>query len=179
MPANPKKRQATRSGAIKQVHDRAIQALKLKPSIGRGTSVTTSRLVDGLACDITRGDWKLRADLSPAEGGDGSGPSPSVYGEGALAACLTMGLAIAAARRGIEIVELSVEVAADWDIQGMYGLGDNIPPGYTKLRIAVDLDSGASPAEAEKLLADVVRNSPWMDVYRRANDVTVSLRPRS
>ena len=90
-----------------------------------------------------------------------------------------MGIAIAAARRGIEIVELSVEVAADWDIQGMYGLGDNIPPGYTKLRIAVDLDSGASPAEAEKLLADVVRNSPWMDVYRRANDVTVSLRPRS
>ena len=179
MTVSTKSRPTTRSGAIKQSHDRAIEALKLKPSIGQGTSVTTSRLVDGLACDITRGDWKLRADLSPAEGGDGSGPSPSVYGEGALAACLTMGLAIAAAQRGIEIAKLSVEVESDWDIRGMYGLGDNIPPGYTKVRILVDLDSSASTADADKLLADVVHNSPWMDVYRRNNDVAVSLRPKS
>lgn len=179
MTAGTKSRPTTRSGAIKQSHDRAIEALKLKPSIGQGTSVTTSRLVGGLACDITRGDWTLRADLSPGEGGDGSGPSPSVYGETALAACLTMGLAIAAARRDIEIAKLSVEVATDWDVQGMYGLGDNVPPGCTKVRISVDLNSSASAADTERLLADVIRTSPWMDVYRRSNDVAVSLRSKS
>jgi uncharacterized OsmC-like protein len=166
---------ATRSGLIKQSHDRTIEALKLKPSIGRGTSVTTSRLVEGLTCEITRGDLILRADLSPAEGGDGSAPSPGAYGESALAACLTMGCAIAAAQRGIEIRELSIKVSADWDIQGMYGLGDNVPAGYTRIRVAVDLDSSASTAEAERLVADVVGTSPWVDVYRRQNDVSVSL----
>lgn len=175
MRAMAKSKPAMRSGVIKQSHDRTIEALKLKPSIGLGTTVTTSRLIEGLACEITRGDLKLRADLSPAEGGDGSAPSPGAYGESALAACLTMGCAIAAAQRGIEIYRLAIEVASDWDIQGMYGLGDDVPAGYTKIRISVDLDSSASAADAEKLVADVVRTSPWVDVYRRQNDVSVRL----
>ena len=175
MKATAKIQPTTRSGIIKQSHDRTIEALKLRPSIGQGSTVTTSRLIGGLACEITRGDLTLRADLSPGEGGDGSGPSPSAYGESALAACLTMGFAIAAAQRGFEISRLSIEVACDWDIQGMYGLGDNVPAGYTKVRVAVDLDSSASATETEELLADVVGKSPWVDVYRRRNEVSVSL----
>lgn len=173
--ARAPRRSNTKAAAIKSSHERTIAAVKRKPSVGQGTSVTTARLLNGLACEITRGDWTLLADLGPGEGGDGSGPSPSVFGEGALAACLTMTIAIAAARRGIELTSLSVRVSSDWDLQGMYGLREDVPPGYTNVRIAVDMESSVSPDENDQLLAAAVANSPWVDVYRRGNDLTIDL----
>ncbi len=167
------------SATIKRIHDRNIKALKLRPSTGRGTSVTTARLTGGLACEISEGSWKFMADLGPGDGGDSKGPTPGVYGRGALASCLTMGIAFTAAQRGIALRGLSIEVAADWDAQGMYGLGDNVPPGYTALRVSVGIDSPASAQEIDELLADAVANSPYVDVFRRSHDMTVKLKAKA
>lgn len=159
---------------IKHAHERYIDTLKRRPSTGRGTSFMTTRSTGGLACEFSSGDWKFTADLSQAQGGDDKGPSPGTYVLGALTSCLVMGISVMAARRGIEIKGLAIETEADWDAQGMYGLGDNIPPGYTAIRLAVDIDSPAPPEEVDRLLADAAAISPNLDVFRRANDVTIS-----
>src|SRR5215475_4220914 len=100
---------------IKTVLDRNARALELRPAIGQGTAVTRVRLIDGLACQIEEGAWKLTADMSEKSGGANTGPNPGVLGRASLGSCLAIGYAMWAARRGIQIRSLDVEVQADYD----------------------------------------------------------------
>jgi hypothetical protein len=47
-----------------------------------------------------------------------------------------MGIEFMAAQRIIEVRALSIDTEADWGAQGMYGLGDTVPPGYASIRLA-------------------------------------------
>ena len=98
---------------IKTVLDRNAKALELRPSLGQGTAVTKVRLTGGLACQIEEGEWKLTADMSNKSGGAGAGPNPGILGRASLGSCLAIGYAMWAARRGIPIHSLEVEVHAD------------------------------------------------------------------
>jgi hypothetical protein len=92
--------------------DARAQREGVEPSaLGRqGTAVTRVRLVDGLACEIEEGAWKLVADMSPKSGGEGKGPNPGILGRGALGSCLAIGYAMWAARLGVPLTSLEVEV---------------------------------------------------------------------
>lgn len=165
----------TDAATIKAANDRTMKALERRPAMALGTSVTTANLLDGLACEIRQDDWAFKVDMGQSEGGDDTAPSPGFFGRGALAGCLAIGIAILSAQRGIPITRLSVEVAADWDWRGFYGLGENVVPGYTAIRVMVDLDSPAPREDVQAMLQGAVAHSPYVDVFRRQNDVTVTL----
>ena len=118
---------------IKKCFERNARALKLRPALGRGTATTTVRLVEGVACEIEDGPWKLSVDLSAKSGGSGAAPDPGVYGRGALGACMAICYAQWAARRDLPLDDLRVEVEADYDARGMFGVGDVIAD-YTAIR---------------------------------------------
>src|SRR3972149_4185870 len=69
---------------LKTALERNIKAIELRPSIGRGTAVTKVRIRDGCTAEIEDGGWKLIADESGKDGGNGEGPDPGVYGRAAL-----------------------------------------------------------------------------------------------
>src|SRR3972149_10763729 len=92
---------------LKTAIERNIKALKLRPSVGRGTATTTVKLRSGVTCDIEDGGWKLVADQGPGDGGDGLGPDPGVFGRAALGSCLAMGYAIWASQ--LDVTLASVE----------------------------------------------------------------------
>ena len=75
---------------IKNAFERVVKAFTAKPSLGLGTRKSTARLVNGLTCEITEGEWKLSADMAEAAGGNASAPTPGVYGRAALASCLAI-----------------------------------------------------------------------------------------
>jgi uncharacterized OsmC-like protein len=166
-------------GAIKRIHDRNATAVSLRPSSGKGTSITRCHVAGGLRCEITEGPWKFVADLSKNEGGQDCGPSPGVFGRGALASCLSMGIVILAAQREIPLEGVTIEVNADWDMRGMYGLAKDIPSGYTEIRVTVEIDSPAPHEVIKDLIAQAEQMSPYVDVFRRSNQFTVSLKERS
>ena len=93
--------------------ERNMKALQLRPSVGRGTAVTKVRIRDGCTAEIEDGGWKLIADESVKDGGNGEGPDPGVYGRAALGSCLAMGYAQWAAVLGVPIDSIDVEVHAD------------------------------------------------------------------
>ena len=153
---------------IRAIAERNIQLLALKPSRGHLTCATRARLVDGLRCEIEEGPWKLAADMPAKVGGDETAPTPGVLGRAALASCLTIGIAAWAARLGVPIDALEVEVHADFNARGELGIGDGVPPGYTEVRYAVSIQSPA-PADAVDQLLDLAeRHSPYLDVFGRA-----------
>jgi len=155
-------------GAIRAIVERNIELLALKPSRGHLSCATRARLVDGLRCEIEEGPWRFSADMPAKAGGDETAPTPGVLGRGALASCLTMGIALWAARLGVPLETLEVEVQADFDARGELGVGNGVPPGYSEVRYVVSIESPATREEVDQLLRMAERHSPYLDVFGRA-----------
>jgi uncharacterized OsmC-like protein len=152
--------------AIREIAERNMQLLAAKPARGHLTRATRARLVDGLRCEIEEGPWRFAADLPAKVGSDESAPTPGALGRGALASCLTIGIAAWAARLSVPLDAVEVEVQADFDARGELGMGD-VPPGYQEVRYAVAIESPAPKAELDRLLAMVERTSPYLDIFGR------------
>ncbi len=156
------------SASIREIAERNIQLLELKPTRGLRTGTTRARLTGGLRCEIEEGPWRLAADMPAKAGGDDTAPTPGVLGRGALASCLAIGVASWAARLDVAIEGVEVEVQADFDARGELGMGDDIPAGYSEVRYLIAIDSPASPDAIAGLLEQVQSCSPYIDVFGRA-----------
>lgn len=149
--------------------------LALKPTRGHLTGVTKARVVDGLRAEIEEGSWKLAADMPLKAGGDETAPTPGMLGRGALASCLAIGISMWAARLGVPIDELEVEVQADFDVRGELGVGD-VRAGYQEVRYQITIDSPASEKALIELLETAERHSPYVDVFSRGQTLKRALR---
>jgi uncharacterized OsmC-like protein len=132
-------------------------------------------LKPGLECELTEGPWKMTIAMGQKSGGTGAGPNPGTLGRGALGTCLALGYAMWAARLGVPLEALSVDIEADYDSRGELGLSDEIPPGYTQVRYTVNVTSPASQADVERVIDTADKYSPYRDVFMRAHDVQRTL----
>ena len=154
---------------IKTAIQRTQKALTLKPALGKGTGISKVRITDGLTCEIQEGNWKMNADMPTGVGGDGLAPTPGVYGRAALGSCLAIGYMMKAAELEIQITNLEVEVAADFDDGALLGTADkNIPPGYLEIRYTINIESDATEEKIMQLVDDGDAHSPYLDIFTRA-----------
>jgi uncharacterized OsmC-like protein len=151
---------------IRTTFERSIKAISLRPTVGRKTAVSRTRLADGLECEVEEGRWRLVSDLSEKGGGSGSGPDSGVLGRAALGTCLAMGVKMWAAYRGVPVAAVEVEVETDFDAGAQYGVGDS-PPGFTEVRYSIRVESGASESDVAAVIEEAERCSPWLDVFSR------------
>jgi uncharacterized OsmC-like protein len=166
----------TDAATVRVALERNIKAVTLRPAVGRGTAVTRARLKPGLECEVTDGPWRLVVGMTDKYGGTNAGPNPGVLGRGALASCLALGYAMWAARLGVAIESLEVEVQADYDVRGELGVADEVAPGYTQVRYLVTVESPAPEAEVRHALDTADRYSSYRDIFARAIDVRRELR---
>ncbi|HSP55144.1 MAG TPA: OsmC family protein [Dehalococcoidia bacterium] len=160
---------------LKTAIERNIKALKLRPSIGRGTATTVVRIREGTTCDVEDGPWKLVADEMPGDGGNGLGPDPGVLGRAALGTCIAMGYVMWAAVREVPLDSVEVTVEADYDGNALFGLDDSTPPGWSAMRYKAVISSPA-PEEAVRELVDFAdRHSSLLGSFERAVPVTREL----
>ena len=129
--------------SIKRKIERISQALTLKPSRGLGTGISTSRIENGLSCQVHEGDWTMKVDMPSQVGGNDSAPVPGFFGRGALGSCLAIGFKMFASKLGVHIDSIEVEVQADWDDGGLFGTSGS-PPGYLEVRYRFRVESSAS-----------------------------------
>lgn len=161
---------------IRSAMERNARALSLRPSVGQGTAVTRVRLLDGLTCEVEDGPWSLTVDMAEKSGGRNRGPNPGVLGRGALGSCLAVGYAMWAARRGVSLRSLEVEVHADYDARGELGVSDDVPPGYSRIRCVVTVESDAPEEEVLRVLDEAERYSPYWDVFSEARELEREVR---
>jgi uncharacterized OsmC-like protein len=152
---------------LKTAVGRAVQALTLKPSLGRSTGQSTVTVKDGFTCEVVEGPWRFTVDMPKSVGGAGAGPTPGVYGRGALGSCLAIGYLMWAAKMGVPIDALEVLVEADYDDNGLFGTAD-VLPGYSEVRYTVTVESSAPEAEVLRMLDEGDAHSPYLDIFRRA-----------
>jgi hypothetical protein len=107
---------------LRTLLERNAQAVSLRPSIWQFTGRTKVRLKPGLACECD--EWTLTAGSAPrmaATMPDRTG----VLGRGALGSCPAISYAMWAARLGVELDSLEVEIEADYDTRGELGVSDD------------------------------------------------------
>jgi organic hydroperoxide reductase OsmC/OhrA len=159
------------AGRIAKAIGRLEDAVAHKPGFGHSSSRSTTTLEDGLRCVTSEGDHRIETDLTAALGGDGSGPTPSALLRAALGSCLAMGYRLRAARHGVPVAAIRVEVETDSAIGGMLDPGSAFPPGFLEVRYCVEIDSRAPAGQVEALIDEGDRLSPVLDALTRANRV--------
>jgi uncharacterized OsmC-like protein len=148
--------------AIRKAFERCVKALSLRPLLGWPTSVSRTRIRQGLKCEIEEGAWKLTTDLPPRLGGTGSAPTPGVFGRAALGSCLAVGYMQHAAKLRVPIASVEVEVQADYDSQALFAVGK--APGYREVRYTVTVESSAPAEDVHRVIDEGDAHSPYLRV---------------
>jgi len=72
----------------------------------------------------------------------------------ALAACVTTSMVAHAAVRGIHIEELESELEGDIDLRGFLGLSNDVPRGFTDIRVKFKVKADVENMERLKRLTE-------------------------
>jgi uncharacterized OsmC-like protein len=120
----------------------------------------------------SRSHAPVQVDEPTSLGGGDSAPNPAEVLLGALGTCLSIGYALNAAARGIELKHLALELEGDIDLGVFSGLEEQGNPGYSDIRVRVQVQSEASPETLQALHEHVVRTSPILSTVARPVNVT-------
>lgn len=152
-----------------------IGAVKADPAKGQTQWRAVTNWKGGFQCESKIRDHTILMDEPAALGGTNTGPNMVESVLAAYGSCLTVGYTMNAARRGIKIKELRVELDGDLDLAGFFGLSDNVPPGFSGIRATVHLDADASPADIQALHEHVIKTSPVGCILKRPLGVSTEL----
>ncbi|MEN6335815.1 MAG: OsmC family protein [Phycisphaerales bacterium] len=136
------------NGIDLEVLQNTTNAIEQDPSLGKcrfratnkwiGGAHNRSRIDDFYAAGEERNHqqpFELDADEPPMLAGDDQAPNPVEHLLHALASCVTTSMVAHAAVRGIHIEELESQVEGDIDLRGFLGLANDVPKGYTNIRV--------------------------------------------
>lgn len=140
--------------------DRACTRLRVKTDwTGQTRSETRVEQLRRDGTGVDRG-FTILSD-EPAELlGTNSAPTPQELLLAALNACLAVGYAAQAAMRGVTLSSCRIETEGEFDLRGVLGLDENIPPGSRRLNYVVHLDSDAGPELLQEIHEAVMGSSP-------------------
>ncbi|NDL56181.1 OsmC family protein [Phytoactinopolyspora mesophila] len=163
-----------------------LDAVKGQPDIAKFQFRATNRWISGTHNQSTMHTFfgagqemehkhptVIDADHPAVLVGQDHGPTPVEYVLGALAACLTSGLANIAAARGIELTEVTSTVEGDIDLLGILGLSDSVRNGYKDIRVSFTISGNAPPEKLRALVEQSRDRSAVFDVI--TNPVPVAL----
>lgn len=164
----------TSAKTIKKAFERIRTLVKKKPEIGQKTVRTNVRLKEGTTCEVVHNDWTFKVDIGESEGGNNAGPGPGLLQRGALGSCLAIGYVQQAAVMGVSIDHIEIEIEAEKDLSGRFGLSDE-PAGSKSLHYNVLIESASTDEEIHKVIEKADQFSPLLDDFRRAVPVKRNL----
>ena len=118
---------------------------------------------------------KLLVDEPAAFGGDDLSASPVELVLAALGSCQLIMYAALAAVRQIELEECEVTLKASLNVRGLLGIKENdeiVSPGFSKITYETEIKSPASAEQLKKLVEDVEKQCPVMDMLTRPVTIT-------
>ncbi len=102
-----------------------------------------------------------------------SGPNPAEYLLHALAACLTTSLVSLAAARNVRLTEVESIVEGNLDVQGAFGLNDDVRNGFSHIRATLRVEGDAPREMLDELVARARARSVVFDSISRGVPIIV------
>lgn len=116
-------------------------------------------------------------DEPAALGGGDTAPNPVEYALASLGSCQAISYRVWAARLGVKLDRVEVEIEGDIDLRGFLGVDDQVRPGFNAVRMRVRLTGPESAARYKELAAAVDAHCPVLDVFRNSVPVQRELTP--
>ena len=165
-------------GDVKGSIEKAVRYLSEHPDEARYTdSLATARLGDSLRVDVQGPNGeRISTDMPGGIGGKGEEPGPAWLYRAGLAACVASVIGMEAAREGIELTSLEVEVDSESDDHGILGMDESVPAGPLSVRVAVrGTADGVEASRLREILERGVSRCPVYEGTQRAVDVNLEL----
>lgn len=149
---------------------------------GRTVWKASTKWLSGFKVRTCSRDFTLLADEPEVLCGTNTASNPVEMVLQAYGACLTIGYAMNAAVRGIEITDISIELEGEIDLPGFLGLEppekmhmDKLP-GFKTITASVSIKSGSDEKSLRELHEHVVGTSPVGITLSRPVKVETSLK---
>ncbi|GAB3670035.1 OsmC family protein [Halopiger thermotolerans] len=121
------------------------------PDAARVTlTATGEEQADVRSCSVDIGRAMYEAELHEGAGGPGAAACSGDLLLGALAACSQLTAQAVAANFGVDAA-ISVEASGDLDLRGTMGIDDEVPVGFTDIRLDVSVDGDLDEETAAAL----------------------------
>ncbi|MGC3022480.1 MULTISPECIES: OsmC family protein [unclassified Brevibacterium] len=124
---------------------------------------------------ITAGQHTFAVDEPTPLAGDDAAPNPVEYALGALISCQIVVYRLYAHNLGLTIDELDVTAEGDLDVQGLFGADETVRPGFSTVRVSVNV-SGPDDAEDYRRLQETVdAHCPVFDIFTNPTPIDVTV----
>jgi uncharacterized OsmC-like protein len=162
----------THTTDIRAAQQRVIDVFTRKPSAALSTMTGSARIEAGLACTYRQGERAVTMDMGTPLGGTGEAPTPGFYFRAAVSGCIAIGIKLTAAREGLELETVTVDVEMDFDDSAMLGMGSN-PASPLTTRFAIAIESRETAETLRGLVDRALAADPYFLALRDAQSVTV------
>ena len=158
---------------------RALQApLKQRYREDPPSSLVTLRAEGSLdqrvSCSVATGIAFVEAGLHPATGGTGLAACSGDMLLQALVACAGVTLTAVATALGVKLRGGRVAAEGDLDFRGTLGISKDAPVGFKEIRVRIELDTEATPAERARLLELTERYCVVYQTLCRGSETVIS-----
>jgi len=152
------------NGVDLEVFKATVGAVKEDPKKGASGWTVKTKWKGGLKSEATIRQFSLSFDEPEPVAGTDTTISPHETVLACYGACLTVGISLNAALRGIEIRNIEVELEGFIDLPGFLGLagvsGLKDMPGYHTVKATVHVQADASKDDIKKVFDRAVKYSP-------------------
>ena len=152
---------------------------KATPAAAAITLRATGTLADDVTCNVETGRALVQAGLHPATGGTGLAACSGDMLLQALVACAGVTLSAVATSMGIVLRAAILHAEGDLDFRGTLGVAKDVPVGFQRIRLIIDLDTDASENEQKKLLELTERYCVVYQTLARSPEIVASVRAKS
>jgi uncharacterized OsmC-like protein len=147
---------------------RAVAASVEEAESGAGTLArfrASAELVRNLTVETQAAGFTIVVDEPESFAGGGLGPNPLEAMLAGVGSCLAITAVVNAALLGVGIRSLRIDVRADVDLAGFYGMADE-QRAFERLVCEVTLETDASPEQAAELTRLAEARCPGLSAIR-------------
>jgi uncharacterized OsmC-like protein len=163
---------------IRESIENAVRYLSEHPDEARYTdSFARATLGEALRVEVEGpGGLRLTTDMPAGIGGQEEEPSPGWLYRASLASCVATTIGMEAAREGVTLRSLEVEVDSESDDRGILGMEEAVPAGplSTRIRVRASAD-GVDQGRLREVLDRGAGRCPVCDATKRAVDVSLEI----
>ncbi|PYI39013.1 osmotically inducible protein OsmC [Arthrobacter psychrolactophilus] len=124
--------------------------------------------VGSVATRISAGKHQFTVDEPAALAGDDTAASPVEYALGAVISCQVVVYRLYAEQLGIQVDDISIDAEGDLDVRGLFGIDASIRPGFSDIRLTVNITGPESQERYEELARTVEARCPVQDLFSNA-----------
>jgi uncharacterized OsmC-like protein len=163
---------------IRESIENAVRYLSEHPDEARYTdSFARATLGEALRVEVEGpGGERVVTDMPSGVGGRAEVPSPGWLFRAAIASCVASTIGMEAAREGVTLSSLEVDVDSESDDRGILGMDTSVPAGPLSTRIGIRARAdGVEEERLRELLARGAGRCPVCDATKRAVEVSLEI----